>query len=161
MASGSACALPGGGTRFAGGVKRAGMFSPRHERPPAPLSFPKTLRLLRRNEFRRVYQEGRRRSAALCTVFYRSNGLRESRLGLTIPVAVGNAVLRNRVRRRVREVFRLHRSSIPAGWDIVVNPRREVARLPFATLERELMRLFPQVPPPSAPPPASGEIKAS
>jgi ribonuclease P protein component len=114
-----------------------------------PLSFPKTLRLLRRNDYRRVYQEGRRRSAPLCTVFFLSNGLAESRLGLTVPSAVGNAVLRNRVKRRVREVFRLNRSSIPRGWDIVVNPRRDVARVPFTTLERELMRLFPQTPPPS------------
>ncbi|HEY6291184.1 MAG TPA: ribonuclease P protein component [Terriglobia bacterium] len=114
-----------------------------------PYSFPKTSRLLRRNEFRRVYQEGRRRSAPLCTVFFRSNGLAESRLGLTVPVAVGNAVLRNRVKRRVREVFRLNRSSIPAGWDIVVNPRRDAATVPFATLTKELLRLFPASPPPA------------
>jgi len=117
-----------------------------------PLSFPKTLRLLRRNEFRRVYQEGCRRSARLCTVFFRSNGLSESRIGLTVPAAVGNAVLRNRLKRRVREVFRQNRSSIPAGWDVVVNPRRDVARAPFAVLERELMRLFPQMPPPATAP---------
>jgi len=121
-----------------------------------PLSFPKTPRLLRRNEFRRVYQEGRRRSAPLCTVFFRSNGLSGSRLGITVPTAVGNAVLRNRVKRRVREVFRLNGSLIASGWDIVVNPRREVARTPFATLERELMRLFPQTPPPSTARPLPG-----
>ena len=126
-----------------------------------PLSFPKTLRLLRRNEFRRVYQEGRRRSAPLCTVFFRSNGLSESRLGLTVPAAVGNAVLRNRMKRRVREVFRLHRSSIPGGWDIVVNPRPDVARVPFADLERELMRLFPQGTPPPARAAHGSEIKGS
>ena len=121
-----------------------------------PFSFPKTYRLLRRNEFRRVYQEGRRRGAPLCTVFFRSNGLGETRLGLTVPVAVGNSVLRNRVKRRVREAFRLNRGSIPPGWDIVVNPRREVAEAPFKTLESELMRLFPQAPPPPAANPAAG-----
>ncbi len=76
-------------------------------------------------------------------VFFRSNGLAESRLGLTVPASVGSAVLRNRVKRRVREVFRLNQHSIPAGWDIVVNPRRDAAKVPFATLCRELMRLFP------------------
>jgi len=105
--------------------------------------FPKKLRLLRRSEFRRVYQEGRRRSAPLCVVFFRSNGLAQSRLGLTVPGAVGNAVLRNRVKRRVREVFRLNQDSIPAGWDIVVNPRKDAAKAPFLILTRELMRLFP------------------
>jgi ribonuclease P protein component len=114
-----------------------------------PNSFPKHLRLLRRGEFRRVYDEGRRRSAPLCTVFFRSNGLDESRLGLTVPLAVGNAVIRNRVKRRVREAFRLNRAAIPGGWDIVVNPRREVAKVPFPTLVRQLMKLFPAVPPPA------------
>ncbi|HEV2424142.1 MAG TPA: ribonuclease P protein component [Terriglobia bacterium] len=112
-----------------------------------PHAFPKHLRLLRRNEFRRVYEEGKRRSASLCTVFFRSNGLAESRLGLTVPVAVGNSPLRNRLKRRVREVFRLNQAAIPAGWDIVVNPRKDVARVSFATLTRELLRLFPANPP--------------
>ena len=113
-----------------------------------PNSFPKHLRLLRRGEFRRVYDEGRRRSAPLCTVFFRSNGLGESRLGLTVPAAVGNAVVRNRVKRRVREAFRLNRAAIPGGWDIVVNPRREVAKVPFTTLVRQLIHLFPAAPSP-------------
>ena len=152
---------------------------PEHACPPAPKgpassdpgmnagrrphSFPKTYRLLRRNEFRRVYEEGRRRSAPLCTVFFRSNGLALSRLGVTVPRAVGNAVLRNRVKRRVREVFRLNRESIAVGWDMVVNPRKEAATVPFVKLTRELMRLFPASPPPGpettvpeVAPPASG-----
>ena len=119
-----------------------------------PLSFPKKLRLLRRTEFRRVYEEGKRRSAPLCTVFFRANGLPHSRLGLTATRAAGNAVLRNRLKRRVREVFRLNQSLIPPGWDIVVNPRREAAREAFGTLSRELMRLFPAHTAPAAPPPA-------
>jgi ribonuclease P protein component len=76
-------------------------------------------------------------------VFFLSNGLAETRLGLTVPASVGNSVLRNRVKRRVREVFRLNQHSIPAGWDIVVNPRKDAAKVPFATLTRELMRMFP------------------
>src|SRR5579883_3030510 len=85
-------------------------------------SFPKTLRLLRRPEFRRVYEEGRRGSARVCTIFYRSNGLPRTRLGITTPRALGKAVVRNRIRRRLREVFRLNQAAIPPGWDIVLNP---------------------------------------
>jgi ribonuclease P protein component len=116
-----------------------------------PTSFPKNLRLLRRKEFRRVYEEGQRRNAPLCTLFFRSNGLTRTRLGITVPVSVGNAVVRNRVKRRVREVFRLHRASLPGGWDIVVNPRKHVATTPLPNLVRELMRLFPATPPASEP----------
>jgi ribonuclease P protein component len=107
-------------------------------------SFPKTLRLLRRPEFRRVYEEGRRGSARVCTIFYRSNGLPRTRLGITTPKALGKAVVRNRIRRRLREVFRLNQSAIPPGWDIVLNPHPTVAELPFPVLAREILRLFPK-----------------
>ncbi len=113
-------------------------------------SFPKDLRLLRRGEFRRVYEEGRRRNASLCTIFFRANGLPHTRLGITAPRALGNAVRRNRVKRRLREVFRLHRVAIPGGWDIVLNPRESVATVPFPRLIQEVLRLFPQAPPPAS-----------
>ena len=110
-------------------------------------SFPKYLRLLRRIEFRRVYDEGRRRRAPLCTVFYRANGLAYSRLGITAPRVLGKSVLRNRVKRRLREVFRVNRRTLPGGWDIVLNPGERVAAIPFPRLEEEILRLLPHVPP--------------
>lgn len=114
----------------------------------APHALPKNLRLLRRSDFRRVYEDGQRRSAPLCALFYRANGLRETRLGITAPTRLGNAALRNRVKRRLREVFRLNRSSLAGGWDVVLNPRPAVARVPFEGLKREILRLFPSQPPP-------------
>ncbi len=105
--------------------------------------FPKSARLLKRGEFRRVYDEGQRRSGSLCAVFFQPNGLSETRLGITVPARVGGAVIRNRMKRRLREVFRLHRAVLPPGWDIVLNPREAAARVPFRLLEKELMRLFP------------------
>ncbi|MGH9580690.1 MAG: ribonuclease P protein component [Terriglobales bacterium] len=112
-----------------------------------PLTFPKDSRLLSRSDFRKVYDEGQRRSGSLCAVFFRPNGLARTRLGITTPAKLGKAVLRNRVKRRLREIFRLNRAALPAGWDIVVNPREAAAKVPFATLTRELMRLFPSQPP--------------
>ena len=118
-----------------------------------PHSFPKSLRLLRRAEFRRVYDEGQRRSAALCSIFYLPNGLPHTRLGITTPTAIGNAVVRNRVRRRLREVFRLYRATIPGGWDIVMNPRSAVATMPFRHLVEQMLRLFPGKTPSATLPP--------
>lgn len=114
----------------------------------APQGFPKDCRLLRRAQFKRVYDEGQRRSASICTIFFRSNGLPQTRLGVTAPVRLGNAVFRNRLKRRLREVFRLHRDTIPSGWDIVLNPRQAVAKIEFPVLEREILKLFPPAPPP-------------
>jgi ribonuclease P protein component len=109
----------------------------------APQAFPKRFRLLKRRDFRRVYDEGQRRSTALCAIFFRPNGLSRTRLGITVPLHLGKAVVRNRVKRRLREVFRRNRTAIPAGWDIVLNPRPGAAKAPFATLVREILRLFP------------------
>jgi ribonuclease P protein component len=115
------------------------------------LAFPRQSRLLRRAEFRRVYEEGQRRSASLCTVFLRSNGRAQSRLGITVPARVGKAVRRNRIKRRLREIFRLNRSAIPAGWDIVVNPRAQAAEAEFGRLQREFLRLMPKAAPGESP----------
>ncbi len=109
-------------------------------------SFPKSLRLLRRPDFRKVYEEGRRRSVRICTIFFRSNGLAITRLGITTPAGVGGSVIRNRIRRRLREVYRLNQAQIPPGWDVVVNPRPAVATMPMAALTREFIRLFPTEP---------------
>ena len=119
----------------------------------APQAFPKKFRLLGRGEFRRVYEEGQRRSTPLCAIFFRPNGLSWTRLGITAPARLGGAVLRNRVKRRLREVFRRHRAAIPAGWDIVLNPREAVAKVQFPRLVREILRLFPS----QAPSRSSGE----
>lgn len=121
----------------------------------APQTFPKNLRLLRRAEFRRVYDEGQRRSAPLCTVFFKPNGLALTRLGITTPRAVGNAVERNRVRRRLREIFRRNRSGLARGWDVVLNPRSKVLGVPFVTLEREVLSLFPRASPAKNPEPGA------
>jgi ribonuclease P protein component len=124
------------------------------ERTLRPHAFPKNFRLLRRAEFRRVYEQGQRRSASLCTVFLLSNGLENSRLGITVTGKVGKAVMRNRIKRRMREIFRTHRLEIAPGWDIVVNPRAQAAEAHFEKLTREFLRLMPK--PGTPPSPAEG-----
>ena len=64
--------------------------------------------------------------------------------------------MRNRLKRRLREVFRLHRARLPGGWDILVNPREAAAKVLFQTLEREVLRLFPS----QAPAGVSEELRA-
>jgi ribonuclease P protein component len=65
-----------------------------------------------------------------------------ARLGLTVPKAVGNAVARNRIKRRLREAFRLHRPQLGGQWDIVLNPRRAVLDAPFAQIEQALSKVI-------------------
>jgi ribonuclease P protein component len=64
------------------------------------------------------------------------------RIGFTTPRALGKAVVRNRIRRRVREAVRLHLEQLNPEWSIVFNPRRKAMEAPFPELEREILRLF-------------------
>jgi len=65
-----------------------------------------------------------------------------SRFGISVKKALGGAVVRNRIKRRVREILRCNRAEIPTGWDIVIHPKNSVARAAFAPLEAELVRLL-------------------
>jgi ribonuclease P protein component len=110
----------------------------------APLEFQRANRLLHRAEYDAVYSEGKRRASREFTVFLRRNTLPISRFGWSIKKALGNAVRRNRIRRRLREILRLHRGEIAQGWDIVIHPRRSAATAPFAALTAELLKLLPR-----------------
>jgi ribonuclease P protein component len=106
--------------------------------------FPRACRLLRRAEYDAVYREGRRRSGREFTVFLRANGLDISRFGWSVKKALGGAVRRNRIRRRIREVVRLHRQEIASGWDVVIHPRSSVGAAKFSVLADDLLKLLPQ-----------------
>jgi ribonuclease P protein component len=108
------------------------------------LGFPRACRLLLRADFDAVYREGRKRTSREFAVFLRANGLELSRFGWSIKKALGTAVRRNRIRRRLREIIRLHRSEIATGWDVVIHPRASAATADFAALANELMRLLPR-----------------
>jgi ribonuclease P protein component len=109
-------------------------------------TFPREARLVRRGDFDAVYRAGKRRSSSHFTVFFRANELPQSRFGFSIKKALGGAVVRNRIRRRLREMVRCHRLEIPAGWDIVIHPKSAVAKALFAALTADLLRLL-QAPP--------------
>jgi ribonuclease P protein component len=97
---------------------------------------------VRRGDFDTVYRAGKRRSSSYYTVFLRPNDLPHTRFGFSIKKALGNAVVRNRMRRRIREVVRGHRQEIPAGWDIVIHPKSTLLRGEFAALSEDLLRLL-------------------
>ena len=98
--------------------------------------------MARKAEFEAVYRSGGRRSSAQFVVFYRANGGAHSRFGSSVKKQLGNAVVRNRIRRRIREILRRNSSETPSGWDIVIHPRRSVARANFGQLQAELLALL-------------------
>jgi len=100
------------------------------------------VRLVRKADFDAVYRHGKRRSNSHFTVFLKANDRPQSRFGFSIKRALGGAVVRNRIRRRIREVIRFHRQEISVGWDIVIHPKANVATVSFSALTAELLKLL-------------------
>lgn len=90
-----------------------------------------------------MYDEGSRYSGPLFAAFcVREPEAAGPRIGLTVPRALGNAVVRNRIKRRVREAVRFHFDRLSPQWSIVINPRRKAMDAPMPELRREVERLF-------------------
>jgi ribonuclease P protein component len=107
--------------------------------------FPKSHRLLRHSDFERVYKQGRRHFAAHMTVFYLhrpADELHGARVGFTVSKALGGAVQRNRIRRRLREAVRLGGVSTGGAVDVVINPKRSALTANFNDLQAEVMKAF-------------------
>lgn len=110
---------------------------------PLDQGFPKSRRLLRPSEFRRVYDQGTRMGCAYFVAFCLAKPATEgSRVGFTTSRALGKAIDRNRLRRRMREAVRIHQQQLPQGWDVVFNPRRAALEAEFTVLEREVVKVF-------------------
>lgn len=87
-------------------------------------TYGKDARLLRQNDIDAVYRRGKRWTAKAFRIHVKANGLDRSRLAISVPGRVCNAVLRNRWKRLLRESFRLNKEAIGPGLDIVAVPTR-------------------------------------
>lgn len=107
--------------------------------PMALQGFPSASRLLTRAEFDAVQREGRRVSARFVTLVARPAAGASDRLGIIASRKIGNAVVRNRAKRRLRHLFRTRPTFETQGaarvFDLVAIPRREFSSAPFAAIE--------------------------
>ncbi|MGA3018590.1 MAG: ribonuclease P protein component [Bryobacteraceae bacterium] len=90
-----------------------------------------------------MYDQGARFAGPLFAAFcLREPQAAGPHIGFTTPRALGKAVARNRIKRRVREAVRFHLDRLNPQWSIVINPRRKALDAPLADLKREVERLF-------------------
>jgi ribonuclease P protein component len=106
--------------------------------------FPKTDRILKRDVFRRVYEEGRKIQFRYFTAFVleQADGVR---IGITTTRKIGNSVERNRARRLVREAFRRNKWLVPQGVDIVINAKRSLVEAAYRDFESEFITFLQRV----------------
>jgi ribonuclease P protein component len=135
----------------------------------AAAAFPRSMRLLRHADFERVYKSGRRHFSASMTVFFlprpeaappgdrgKENEKAEKkersslgtaavsglRVGFTVGRALGNAVHRNRMKRRLREAVRMSRPPAGPSADVVINPKKSLLTADFQDVLNEVRRAF-------------------
>lgn len=128
--------------------------------PDENVRYPRAGRLLRHADFERVYKQGRRHFSAHLTVFYVARGDKQNvddggplrrlqnrtaagmRIGFTVSRALGGAVDRNRMKRRLRESVRACWPGTFPAVDVVVNPKKSLLTADFEGLQEEVRRAF-------------------
>ena len=108
----------------------------------ADLRFRPSQRLRKRADFDQVYQGGERYSSANLMVIFLAAAGGGPRVGFTAGKALGGAVVRNRIRRRLREAVRRHLRELKTPADVVFHPRKSALRAEFSQLEAEVTRAF-------------------
>ena len=91
--------------------------------------------------FRRLYHRGSSTGSRYMVVYCRPNGTKVSRLGFTVSTKLGHAVVRNRIRRRLREIYRAVEPNLKPGYDLVVVARSATIDADFSLLERNFRQL--------------------
>ncbi|MFZ2631893.1 MAG: ribonuclease P protein component [Desulfosalsimonadaceae bacterium] len=104
----------------------------------------KTQKILKRPEFIRLSQSGKKLQDSCFIVIY-TKGDGPTRFGITVSKRVGNAVVRNRVKRLVREWFRLHRANWNGCWNLNVIAKKKAAELSLQGVELSLEKIIDQV----------------
>lgn len=90
--------------------------------------------------FQRLYRTSGQ-ADALMVLYARPNKLGRNRVGITAGKKLGHAVVRNRVKRRIREVYRLSEASLTPGWDIVIVARSRCIDVPFEKMMTSFEKL--------------------
>jgi ribonuclease P protein component len=101
--------------------------------------FPRDVRIVRSSDYQALYKAGRKIYSARFVLFGRTNKIGHHRLGITVSRKVGGAVVRNRIKRLFREIFRKSLGEIPGQLDIVVNARSGCAGVSYDELRAEFL----------------------
>lgn len=92
-------------------------------------------------DFQRIYRRGKSAAAGTLVLYCQKNRFGESRLGITTGTKLGHAVVRNKARRRIREIYRKHQEELQPGYDLVVVARVRAAHSDYRHMEKDFLYL--------------------
>lgn len=104
-----------------------------------------TMSIKKNHEFKRLYHKGDNQASPFLAMYVRKNGSSSNQLGITVGVKLGNAVVRNKVRRRIKEMYRKQEPSLKTGYHIVIVARNRCATSTYAQMERSFFLLCDQL----------------
>ena len=107
-------------------------------------TFPKTARLTKRSEFLDLFRRGGKVHTAHFILFSKAGRTGESRLGITVSAKVGNAVVRNRVKRSLRELFRRQYRKLLSRRDVVIVAKKGAGELAWPEIHEEIESILAQ-----------------
>ena len=96
-------------------------------------------------EFRRIYRKGKSAVSPQLVIYCQRNRRGHSRLGVSVSTKLGCAVVRNRVRRRIREIYRLNKAKMLPGYDLIVVARVRAVDMTYAKLEKQYLHCLSQL----------------
>ena len=111
----------------------------------SPFSFRKADRILKRREFLELSKFGRRIQNEHFIAYFSPGQYNRSRLGVTVTKKVGKAVTRNKIKRFVREFFRLKRHSLSGNWDVNIIAKWQSANISAEKAYRSLQNIFGRI----------------
>jgi len=101
-----------------------------------------TKSLTKNHEFKRLYSKGKSAASKCAVVYCKRNYSAENRLGITVSTKLGGAVQRNRIRRRLKEVYRLNEHTLRTGYNIVIVARTRCSYAGWNELESSVLTLL-------------------
>ena len=101
-----------------------------------------TVSLKKNYEFKRLYNKGKSAASKFVVVYCLKNGKAENQLGVTVSTKLGGAVQRNRIRRRLKEIYRLNEQALCMGYSIVLVARQKSRYAKWSELEASVLSLF-------------------
>lgn len=93
-------------------------------------------------QFKIVYKHGRNYWNKSLTLYMKKNGLNYNRVGYSITKKIGNSVVRNKLRRRMKEIMRLNFDDIKDGYDLILIPKKSTVNMDYYDLEKEIIHLL-------------------